>query len=123
MSRKRFILPLLALLSLSSFLPYALAGEEFVQESVLRQGVNDPAAIFQKEVEWAQHSMELYRRKKDGVPLRSPVLESSFDVFTSKWVTDSIQFLQDDATSESLAHKENGSVPIGAAKSLRGKRR
>jgi hypothetical protein len=121
MSRKRFILPLLAPLSLSSFLPCALAGEEFVQESVLREGVNDPAAIFQKEVEWAQDSMELYRRKKQGVPLRSPIVESARNVHTSEWVTDSIHFLHDDETSESLADKENGSVPIGAAKSLRGK--
>eukprot|EP00980_Cylindrotheca_fusiformis_P016482 scaffold4911_cov100-Cylindrotheca_fusiformis.AAC.7 len=44
--------------------------------------------IYQKEIEWAQDTMERYRRRsKRG-------LKDTINIFTQEWAVDSIQFLQ-----------------------------
>lgn len=105
-------------------IPSLLAGDGIVEESALDKGLYDPTAIYQKEVEWAQASMERYRQKKDCLPTRSSVHIADGDIFTNEWVLDSIDFLQgyqgDSGYTEESGNED--STPTRISRALRGKR-
>eukprot|EP00980_Cylindrotheca_fusiformis_P010841 scaffold2455_cov53-Cylindrotheca_fusiformis.AAC.1 len=51
--------------------------------------------IYQKEIEWAQDTMERYRRRsKRGSSYHLFNKDDTINIFTQEWAVDSIKFLQ-----------------------------
>lgn len=77
--------------------------EPFVEESILWAGLDDPDAILLKEVEWAQKSMERYRRNVGAYPLRSDIQHDN--IYSDEWVQESLKSLR--AQEEAYVTRES----------------
>ena len=84
---------LLLILSTST-LPLLFAKEEQIEEQLqpkLRGSVPDRTTIMENELSWVEHEMELYRRKRKKLPLRSPIQAKHIN--SEDWRSESLEIL------------------------------
>lgn len=90
---------LLSLVFLSSSLEGALAQQEQQDSQLSGKDVYE-IDIIRHELEWAEHSLEGYKRRNDKFPLRSSIGTANH-VHTKEWIMESVKLLQDKSPEKS----------------------